>query len=183
MHPQFQAVADEFDAATRRLDALRERVPRERWPVRSDPARWSVSECVLHLVLTAEAFVPLLQEAVAQAVSLDGPPPARYRRDLLGWFIWRTIGPPVRHRTRTPAAFVPGDLPAPDSIVHRFHGLQDAQLDLLARADGRRVDRIRISSPFDPRFRYSAWSAFTILPRHQHRHLWQAEGVWGGSER
>ena len=179
MHPQFQAVADEFDAATRRLQALRAQVPGERWPVRSDPDRWSVSECVLHLVLTAEAFIPLLQEAVAGAVSLGGAPPARYRRDLLGWIIWRMIGPPVRHRTRTAAAFIPGEIPPADIIVRRFDTLQDAQLDLLARADGRPVDRIRIPSPFDPRFRYSAWSAFTILPRHQHRHLWQAEGVWG----
>ena len=121
-----------------------------------------------------------VQEAVAQAVALKSPAPARYRRDLLGWSIWRMIGPPVRFRTRTTAAFLPGEIPDADRIVQRFTALQDAQLDLLARADGRPVDRIRIPSPFDARFRYSAWSAFTVLPRHQHRHLWQAEGVWGG---
>jgi hypothetical protein len=27
--------------------------------------------------------------------------------------------------------------------------------------------------------RYNLYSCFTILPRHQHRHLWQAERVWG----
>jgi len=26
--------------------------------------------------------------------------------------------------------------------------------------------------------RYNLYACFTILPRHQHRHLWQAERVW-----
>jgi len=28
--------------------------------------------------------------------------------------------------------------------------------------------------------RYNLFACFTILPLHQHRHLWQAERVWAG---
>src|SRR6266550_1044877 len=38
--------------------------------------------------------------------------------------------------------------------------------------------RVRLTSPFNARVRYNLYSCFTILPRHQHRHLWQAERVW-----
>ena len=34
-----------------------------------------------------------------------------------------------------------------------------------------------IVSPFDGRLRYNLYSCLTILPAHQHRHLWQAERV------
>jgi hypothetical protein len=40
------------------------------------------------------------------------------------------------------------------------------------------LGRMWITSPFDRRIRYNAYSCFTILPRHEHRHLWQAEQVW-----
>jgi len=50
-------------------------------------------------------------------------------------------------------------------------------------ADGLPVDRIRIASPFDARLKYSLYAALTILPRHQHRHLWQAERVLEGLRR
>jgi hypothetical protein len=42
-------------------------------------------------------------------------------------------------------------------------------------ADGLPLGSVRITSPFDPRLRYNLYSCLTILPRHQHRHLWQAE--------
>ena len=45
-------------------------------------------------------------------------------------------------------------------------------------AEGLAIDRVRIPSPFNPRIQYNAWSALVIIPRHQHRHLWQAEQVW-----
>ena len=61
MNAQLQQVADELRDATARLHRLREAVPADRWPVRNDPARWSVSECVEHLNLTSAAFVPLLE--------------------------------------------------------------------------------------------------------------------------
>jgi len=38
---------------------------------------------------------------------------------------------------------------------------------------------VRVTSPFNARVRYNLYACFTILPRHQHRHLWQAERVWG----
>ena len=43
------------------------------------------------------------------------------------------------------------------------------------------IDRIAANpmvSPFGPGLRYSVYSAFTILPAHQHRHLQQAERAW-----
>jgi hypothetical protein len=35
-----------------------------------------------------------------------------------------------------------------------------------------------VGSPFSDKLKYSVYSALTILPRHQHRHLLQAERAW-----
>ena len=109
---------------------------------------------------------------------LERRPPGRYRRDPIGWLLWATMGPPVRVRLKTIARFLPSSLAAPALLVQEFDRLQAAQLDCLAQADGLPLAHVRVTSPFNARVRYNLYACFTILPRHQHRHLWQAERVW-----
>src|SRR5207249_8258255 len=101
MHPQLQLVADEYRSAQARLHDLVHAVPDGQWGKRSDPARWSVAECVAHLNITSLAYVPLLQHAVSRARMLERRSPSRYRRDPSGWLLWATMGPPVRFRIKT----------------------------------------------------------------------------------
>lgn len=180
MHRQLQVVVDEFDAAQARLHRLAAAVPESLWAVRHDPARWSVGECVAHLNLTAEGFLPVIRQGIAAGRALGGTTAVRLRRDPVGWLLWRTTGPPVRHRVRTTAPFVPsGDAPRARTLDD-FDRLQAEQVGSVHDADGLPLSRIRITSPFDARVRYSLFSCLTILPRHQQRHLWQAEQVLEG---
>ena len=179
MHPQLQLVAEEYQSAQRRLHDLVRAIPAERWGRRADPARWSVAECVTHLNLTSQTYLPLLRDAVARARTLEQRPTGRYRRDPVGWLLWATMGPPVRVRLKTIARFLPSRVAVPATLVEEFDRLQAAQLDCLAAADGLPLSRVRVTSPFNARVKYNLYACFTILPRHQHRHLWQAERVWG----
>jgi hypothetical protein len=177
MHPQLQVVADELVAAQVRLHRLADSTSPEQWWRRADPHRWSAGECVAHLNLTAVAFLPLIRRALEQAAGLGGGAPARYRRDLTGWMLWRSAGPPVRFRVRTTAAFVPGGSEPPGQLLASFDRLQAEQLECVGQADGRPIHRVKITSPFDARLRYNLYACLTTLPRHQERHIWQAEQV------
>jgi hypothetical protein len=93
-------------------------------------------------------------------------------------------GPPVRVRTKTTAPFVPAADTPKAQLVGEFGRLQAEQVARVRVADEVPIDRVRITSPFDPRVKYNLYACLTILPRHQHRHLWQAEQAWriiGGS--
>lgn len=177
MHPQLEAVADELAAAQARLGRLADAMAEDWWPRRPDPARWSAAECLAHLNLASRAYLPLLEAGLDQAAALGGSAPRRYRRDPTGWVLWRMAGPPVRVRVRTTAPFVPSGDDRPADLLEAFDELQAAQLAAVARADGLPLGRVKITSPFDPRLRYNLYSCLTILPRHQQRHLWQAEQV------
>ena len=178
LHPQLRAVVDELEQALARLHALAAAVPEGAWPTRPDPARWSVGECIAHLNLTSAAYLPVIRAALESTPATpSGRTGRRFRRDPMGWLMWRMMGPPVRFRVKTGAPFVPqGFAPARD-LIAEFERWQHEIIACVHEADRRDLQALRIRSPFDPRIGYNVYAALTILPRHQHRHLWQAEQV------
>lgn len=181
MNPQLSAVVEEFQDARRRLHRLRESVPPERWTRRIDPDRWSVAECVEHLNVTSRAYLPVIREALEEGRRMGGGAPGRYRRDPVGWLLWKTMGPPVRFRMKTPAGFVPVATESAGELVAEFDRLQAELISFTEAADGLPLQKVRVKSPFDERASYNLFSALSILPRHQHRHLWQAERLLADS--
>jgi len=181
MHPQLASVVDEFRAAQARLHRFASTIPDDQWVRRPDAKRWSPAECVEHLNLTARAFLPLLEQAIADARKLGAPAPGRYRRDLMGWLLWKTMPPPVRLKMPTSASFIPSAARPRAEVLADFDRLQAEQLRLTEAADGLAIDRVKVPSPFSAKASYNAFSALTILPRHQERHLWQAEQAVQGS--
>jgi hypothetical protein len=178
MQAQLAALVEEYRSALVRLHGLRATVPEPRWTDRPAPGRWSVAECVAHLNLTSEVFLPIVRAAVQGAGQLEHVTRARYRRDPAGWLLSLTLPPPVRFRFSTTAPFTPQSLVLPAELAADFERHQVEFVACVRDAEGLRIDRVRIPSPFDSRIRYNAFSALTIVPRHQHRHLWQAEQAW-----
>lgn len=184
LHPQLDRIVTAFEAAQARLHTLAGALPEERWNQRADPERWSVAECVAHLNLTGEAYLPVMRDALERARDLDAPPPRRYRRDPVGWLLCVATGPMARigrlrlGAVRTPDAFAPErELPR-DRVMAEFDRLQEEQIALVRDSAGQPIHRVKIRSPFGPKLRYSLYSALRMLPEHQARHAAQAERVW-----
>ena len=180
MNAQLAAVADDFDTALRRLQTLAHSLSPEEWTRRPAAGRWSPIECVQHLNLTAEATLPRVRQGLDEARRSGGRPAPRYRRDLFGWLIWRSLRQPGRFKSRTGAAFVPHADRPPADIVAALTRLQAEHVACVRDSDGLPIDRVRIASPFNERIRYNVYACLTILAVHQHRHLWQAEEAAAG---
>ena len=186
MHPQIATIVQGFERMNARLHALASALPEARWGARNDPDRWSVAECVAHLNLSSLAMIPLVRRAVEEARAMGGPAPGRYRMGVMGRFMYDGAGPLPKlgrlrlGRVKTGAAFVPtGDLPR-EELIAEFERLQLEQMEIARAADGLPVDRVKVVSPFDARVKYDGYAALALLPRHQERHLIQAEEVWNG---
>jgi DinB superfamily len=157
---QLQVIADDLHATAQRLRRLDAAAPGAAWHRRPGPDRWSAADCIAHLNLTSEALLPLVRG---------------YRRDLLGWLIWTLMTPSTGFKTRTIPAFVPTRTDAPERLIVEFDRLQNDLLSCVAAADGLPIDRVKVASPFDQRVRYNLYAVLTLVPRHQQRHLVQAE--------
>lgn len=175
MNAQLHALLEQFDEATARLDRLASNLSETQWASRPDPRRWSPAECVEHLNLTGRAYLPILDTAIREAKQTGSRAPSRYRRDPIGWILWKTMGPPVRQRVRTVAAFIPSADAPSSTLIVEFKRLQDEQKQRVRECDGLALQRVKVQSPFNARVRYNLYSCLSILPPHQQRHLWQAE--------
>jgi hypothetical protein len=177
--PQLTALAADLQSAQARLKTLHGTLKCDAWRRRPSSAAWSPAECVAHLNLTSEALLPRLRAGIEQAGQGERRASARHRRDVIGWFMWKVISPTGGLRTKTLPAFVPCDERPAEFLVADFERLQSEVIACVSAADGLPIDRVKLASPFDARVRYNLYAALTLVPRHQHRHLLQAERAAG----
>lgn len=181
MHPQLEAIERELESATDRVDGLAARWSEEKWAARPAEGGWSAQECIAHLNLTSRSYLPLLDEALARPGQSRGTP-ARMRRDLVGWLIWKSVAPGAKMKAKTAPQFVPHSDEPVTRVLADFRDLQGELLERLRASDGRPLHRIRVASPFSDRVRYSLFSGFSILATHEHRHIAQAERALTGDQ-
>jgi hypothetical protein len=175
MHPQLASINRELAAATARANMIARQLDEDHFHARPRDAAWSVAECLVHLNLTSQAFLPLFDAAIAEGAKHRPAEPPRYRRDFRGWLLAWSLEPPAKVRTRTKPQFMPHHAGSRDEVLAAFANLQSDLSRRLEAASGLDLNRLRIRSPFEARLSYNMFSAFGILASHERRHLWQAE--------
>ena len=174
---QLAEIDAQFRANQERARAVASRLGEARLTVRPGRNKWSVAECLAHLNLSSEPYFPLWRDALAGARSRQLFAERPFKLDVWGWALAWFLEPPPKLRSRTPPNFQPIDVGPAVRVLPAFLACQERLLAALADADGLAIDRLKITSPFDGRVRYSVWSSFVVSAAHQRRHLWQAERV------
>ncbi|HVS32073.1 MAG TPA: DinB family protein [Thermoanaerobaculia bacterium] len=165
----------ELDDATERARTLVDSTAPRLFTVRPDLSSWSAAECLAHLSISTEMFLPVLRGAIDEGRRRGLAATRKPRMDWLGAILRWFLEPPVRRRVRTSAPFVPRAVRARGEALSEFTSLQKKLRDLVAEARDLELGRLKVVSPFDRRVRYNVYSAFRIIIAHQRRHLWQAE--------
>jgi hypothetical protein len=167
-------VEKELNEATRRAWTLIQSTDGRLFTVRPQAMSWSAAECLAHLSISTELFLPTLRKAIDDAKRQKKKKTAKPKMDLLGRVLAWFLEPPIRTRVKTAAPFVPKSTRAKAEAFGEFATLQEKLVDLLREA--READLgVKIVSPFNRRVRYNLYSAFRIVAAHERRHLWQAE--------
>lgn len=163
---QFEQISEQATALIRPIDAAT-------LNKRPKPDSWSVAECFAHLNLSADAFFPEWERAIAAAPPRDPAKPLKL--DLWGRLLIWSIEPPPRFRFPTPPGFVPVDTGAIEDLLPGFLRRQSRILEFVKASEGKAIEQAKVVSPFNARLSYTVWSSFCINASHERRHLWQAE--------
>ena len=139
------------------------------------PGEWSVGQCLEHLYITNDVYLPAISKA------LVGRPLAVVQDITPGWFgrwfIRNYIEPSAEtRRARAPKTITPGAHVEP-SILERFVSSNGQVRELIDRARNYDVNHIRFKNPFVPVLRFSVGTGLEIVSKHQQRHLLQAERI------
>ncbi|MBZ0113644.1 MAG: DinB family protein [Thermoanaerobaculia bacterium] len=175
-HSQLASCDQRFRQAATRVETLINRVSSDgaRWKPSSD--RWSILECLDHLVVTADAYDQPLRSAIDVARA-EGPRSPPFRRGtVLGWLLVNSVTN-TKRRVRTPAIFEPSscDLEL-EAVVQRFSDIHRHWNQLLESVDGLDLG-VRLSSPVSRWIQLSLEQALELLSQHELRHVGQAERV------
>jgi hypothetical protein len=173
----FVSIRAQFVAITDRVQTVARSLGHELLSERPAPGHWSVAECLSHLRITADGYLPIWREAIRQAQTARSTAPADpFRQDLWGrFFVW-LMEPPPKIRFPAPRRFVPiVDSARVADVLPTFLRSQDEVLNTIDDASGLPLDRIVIRSAFSSYVRYSLWSSLCANAAHHRRHVWQAE--------
>lgn len=182
IHPPERApLSEELSHQRARFQRAREDAARvlegltdEQLAQRPAPQRWSVGECLDHLIVMGRLVCDRIDEAIERAhrEGLYSRGPFRYGRT--GNWLVRAWSDPGR---KTPAVYAPRLRRSCEAVLHEFDALQVNLIERVEAADGIDLVRVKIPSPASRFGRLSLGQWFELLAGHQERQLQQAADV------
>ncbi|HWB86508.1 MAG TPA: DinB family protein [Bryobacteraceae bacterium] len=167
---QFQAIADE---ALQISSGLTE--AQFNWRPAED--RWSIEECLAHLIIVGQRELKEIERAVDDAIEkgLTGSGPFSYG------FLERTIlnktEPPLGHQYKSPRRFLPLHGQPLTAVIPTFRHLQRQLAQQAERANGLDLARVKVATPILRFMKFGLGFTFAQIAAHERRHLAQARHV------
>lgn len=165
---------DQFEAIKRDADRLVQGVTPVQLGWRAEPGRWSIAECLEHLVMTGSAYLPEIDRAIERARAQGWRGTGRSRPTVVERWILRSTEPPPRVRLKAMRGIAPKPDAVHELVVPRFFAVQEQLQQRLERANGLDLARSRVVSPLARLLRFRLGFTFAFLLAHERRHLWQA---------
>ena len=139
------------------------------------PDAWSVGQCLEHLCIMTEKYLPAM--AAALEGKADAPVEDIRPGWLSRWFLKNFVEPSLEgKKVPAPGKIQPGSRVSV-GVIERFLASNKACRELIVRARRKDVNRIRFWNPLAPGVRFSVGVGFEIIASHEQRHMLQADRV------
>lgn len=141
------------------------------------PSRWSVAQCLEHLLSANRQMVDMSQRA------LDGSRSRTVWQRLPGWprlmgrLLVRTQSPNAARKFKAVAASLPSSSAIAADVVGRFIDHQREMATRLDAVAGRDLAGTIMTSPFAAVVTYSVLDGWRLIVAHGQRHVQQAKRV------
>ncbi|MEM7656357.1 MAG: DinB family protein [Bacteroidota bacterium] len=166
-----------LQALTEAYEDRFERLSPEHLNAKPDPNRWSIGQCIDHIITTNRQYFPIFDQIIQGRYR-----PSFYQRmpvlpGLFGRMILRSVQPDTLRKISTVPVFEPSQSAISGSILADFVAQQEILAGYLERMDALSVKHLILTSPAAKAVIYSVWYGVEIILAHEARHLKQAEGV------
>ncbi len=169
-----EQLADQVDETTAKFVDMTVNLTADQLRWRPTGERWSIAECVAHLLLTDMPYVKAIERQYA-AGPVDPQPDKPYMTTWLGRLMLNTVDPATARRVPTAGAFKPVTVPA--DFVADFVKHQQILKKNIHDSSNRNLNLVRVTSPVTKLLRFRLGECLHFLVIHQTRHLNQARVV------
>ena len=170
----------ELEANDQRARSLAAQLTLEQLNWQPAPGAWSIGQCLEHLAIANELYLDAIAAALEgkSGKAVQSLAPGRFSR----WFIRSFIEPsPQTKRAPAPKKIRPNSQ-VPTTVLDRFLRSNEKAREVVRRAAGCNVNRIRFKNPFIRGIRFTVGTGLEIISGHERRHLLQGDNVRSAPE-
>jgi len=149
-------------------------VEQVRW--RPSPRSWSIAECLHHLNLTIEFYLPGIDRAIALGRRHNGASNQLDRYSFEEIRALQQVEPPVTAPMAAAGAVLPAVGVELDQLVEQFYATREQYADAVRGSSGLDLPGVRIAEPLVPGIR-TLGATLAFIAAHDRRHMWQAERI------
>ena len=179
LYPQLLRASRELEQAVKDFVADK---PAHLLATAPQAGKWSFLECIAHLDLTYQDYLPKLEQAIKQGQALKG---TSFRQGFFGRTMINSMRPKagkIKMKVKTFARFTPqptAALPASsiDSFIKKHHQF----MALLEAAQPLHGGRIRLDSAIGSFLRFRLGDCCAFLVAHNERHWLQAQNAYAAA--
>jgi hypothetical protein len=139
--------------------------------------RWSVAQCLDHLISANKPYLPLLRSIVEgkkQTALMERVP---LLPGLWGRLLINAVNPKTTRKSKAPAVFRPASSDLPSSVVDDFVEQQTEFAGWMDKTKDLDLDHVIITSPALKLITYSVMDGYRFVVLHEQRHFQQAQRV------
>jgi hypothetical protein len=152
---------------------------------RQDPGKWSIAECIQHLTVTNSEYhkqaLPAIEKGIVKGKLSNDP----IKLSFIGK-IFMKFEPPPKRKFKNPKIFSPKKDPHKffdkEQVVKDFITSKMRMIELIEKADGLDMNKVKFSSPVFGLIRVKLGDYFKTMAPHDRRHLWQASQIKNSPE-
>ena len=142
---------------------------------KEDETSWSTLECLEHLNLYGEFYLPEIRKKIKSSNSMPEP---EFRSGLIGGYFAKSMLPKEKlNKMKTFKDKNPLNSNLDLSVIDKFIEQQILLIDLLNQAGQKSLNKIRIQTSISGLIKLKLGDAFQFLINHIIRHLKQIERV------
>lgn len=146
-------------------------------PARPRSNRWSIAECLEHIVLTNRALLGAMTVAIGHRRD-PATTPAELRLPFFARLLLRVMEPPVRVlKLKSPPSTVPVSASSVPQWINALEQSHEHAAELMRQLTTADINSIRFPDLFNPRIQHTIAVGLAMLVAHERRHLWQAERI------
>jgi hypothetical protein len=141
-----------------------------------DPESWSVGECLSHLVNSNSLYLDKIAN-ILNSFPTNYEKDFTYKQSFMGKLISEGVDPANLKKAKTFKVFFPDKSAVQNKIIDEYVKSSEKLIELAGKMEHLDLEKIKLSSPVNIMIRLNLGDPLIIIPKHDKRHLNQAEKV------